>query len=245
MRPTRAAILVLLAGAVLAVLLMIVPDVGDEDQPPVATDGVPLSDAAAAARVRPAPAEPRPDNARATRRTPTEAELERYRLDRALAVPMRPERFDRRVTGAYRGSTDEILQWGAAKWGFPPDLFRAAAAVESFWRQDTVGDHGESFGLLQVRGPVHAGTDPLARLSVAFNVDYYGATLRHYVDGCARWLNRKERGATYEAGDVWGSIGAWYAGRWRTDGAERYIAKVQQRYAERPWTRPGFAERRR
>jgi autotransporter family porin len=37
------------------------------------------------------------------------------------------------VTGHFTGTTDEILQWGAYKWGFDPDLVRANAVDESRW----------------------------------------------------------------------------------------------------------------
>ena len=67
-----------------------------------------------------------------------------------------------RVDGNFTGTTDEILQWGACKWGFDEDLVRAVAVVESWWRQSTVGDNGASYGLLQVRTTVHTGTFPLA-----------------------------------------------------------------------------------
>ena len=55
------------------------------------------------------------------------------------------------VTGRYRGTTDEILQWAARKWGFDPDLFRAVATVESYWNMSVVGDGGLSFGIFQMK----------------------------------------------------------------------------------------------
>ena len=45
-----------------------------------------------------------------------------------------------RVDGNFTGTTDEILQWGACKWGFDEDLVRAFAANESWWRQSAAGD---------------------------------------------------------------------------------------------------------
>jgi autotransporter family porin len=41
-----------------------------------------------------------------------------------------------RVDGAFTGTTDEILQWAACKWGLPDDLLRAIAVRESTWYQD-------------------------------------------------------------------------------------------------------------
>jgi len=40
-----------------------------------------------------------------------------------------------RVDGRFTGTTDEILQWAACKWGLPENLIRADAAVESTWFQ--------------------------------------------------------------------------------------------------------------
>ncbi len=40
-----------------------------------------------------------------------------------------------RVDGQFRGTTDEILQWGACKWGLPDNLLRAIAVRESTWHQ--------------------------------------------------------------------------------------------------------------
>ncbi len=41
-----------------------------------------------------------------------------------------------RVTGHFSGTTDEILQWAACKWGIDEDIVRAQAAIESWWHQD-------------------------------------------------------------------------------------------------------------
>ncbi|MDX6309263.1 MAG: hypothetical protein QOI06_2309 [Nocardioidaceae bacterium] len=40
-----------------------------------------------------------------------------------------------RVDGQFRGTTDEILQWAACKWGLPDNLLRAIAVRESTWYQ--------------------------------------------------------------------------------------------------------------
>ncbi len=40
-----------------------------------------------------------------------------------------------RVDGQFSGTTDEILQWAACKWGLPDNLIRADAFVESTWFQ--------------------------------------------------------------------------------------------------------------
>jgi hypothetical protein len=192
----------------------------------------PLSDAEAAARVNESSWEPRKNNARANRRRPSEDQLRDFRRRSEMV-----NRFG--VTGRYRGTTDEILQWAARKWGFDPDLFRAVASVESYWNMSAVGDGGLSFGIFQMKKTYHCCL-PLSSRYTAFNADYYGAILRAYFDGEQKWLNDVERGERYEAGDIWGSVGSWYAGRWRTPEALRYIHSVQRALRGEPWHQRGF-----
>lgn len=140
-----------------------------------------------------------------------------------------------RVSGNFTGTTDEIMQWGACKWGLDADLVRSIAVQESWWRQAAVGDHGTSFGLLQVKPAAHPGTFPLVRDSTAFNVDYMLAWLRGCYDGnYAHWLPAEARG------DIWGCIGTWYAGEWKTAGARSYIALLQGHFGQKRWLRPDF-----
>jgi hypothetical protein len=40
-----------------------------------------------------------------------------------------------RIDGNFTGTTDEIFQWAACKWGLPDDFVRAVAATESSWYQ--------------------------------------------------------------------------------------------------------------
>jgi len=192
----------------------------------------PLSDADAAARVNESSWEPRTNNARANRRRPSDAQLRDFRRRSVML-----NRFG--VTGHYRGTTDEILQWAARKWGFDPDLFRAVAAVESYWNMSAVGDGGLSFGIFQMKKTYHCCL-PLSSKYTAFNADYYGAILRSYYDGREKWLNKYERGERYGAGDVWGSVGSWWAGRWRTAGALDYIHRVQDALRDEPWRHRWF-----
>lgn len=192
-----------------------------------------LADSEAAARVRRVATEARPANTPMNRRVPNAAELAQFRTQASVSAP-------EIVTGGFAGTTDEILQWAAAKWGFDPDIVRAVAYVESRWRMSEVGDGGVSFGITQVKSTVHRGTAPLSKESTAFNADYWAAVVRDYYDGRSTWLNDVERGRDYAAGDLWGSIGAWYAGRWHTDAAASYIAKVKDALAARPWAKPGF-----
>jgi hypothetical protein len=192
----------------------------------------PLSDAEAAERVNKTSWEPRRNNAQENQRRPDEDQIEDFRRRSEMV-------YRRYVTGRYRGTTDEILQWAARKWGFDPDLFRAVAAVESYWNMSAVGDGGQSFGIFQMKRPWHC-CFPLSARYTAFNADYYGAILRAYYDGRQTWLNDVERGERYREGDIWGSVGSWFAGRWRTAEALSYIRRVQATLRDEPWNARGF-----
>lgn len=172
-----------------------------------------------------------------------------------------------RVTGNFTGTTDEVLQWAACKWGVDPDIVRAQAAVESWWRQSAKGDwdtdpdrcppgHGlggddpvyhpgecpESWGLFQARYLYHQSAWPGVADSSAFNADTACAIWRACYEGYEGWLNGVERGQTYGSGDVWGCVGRWYAGRWHTALAEAYIARVKDYMNNRIWEQPFFQE---
>jgi hypothetical protein len=197
----------------------------------------PLSDTEAAARVTRSTWEPRPENYTPNHRVPTSAELAEFRSVNAM-----PALYEDKVTGNFTGTTDEIIQWAAHKWGIDEDIFRSAAVRESWWSMSTVGDGGISFGLMQIKSTVSKGTYPLSRLSTAFNVDYFAASIRYYYDGAATWLNDPccFSGTTYKAGDIWGSAGAWFAGRWYTQGAVDYINSVKSHLSKRTWSQSGF-----
>jgi len=51
-----------------------------------------------------------------------------------------------RVDGQFTGTTDEIFQWAACKWGLPDKLIRADAVVESTWFQYLHFPQDASFG---------------------------------------------------------------------------------------------------
>jgi hypothetical protein len=169
-----------------------------------------------------------------------------------------------RVTGNFTGTTDEILQWAACKWGADEDMVRAQAAVESWWQQTAKGDwtsdssrcapgHGigadgrtgqcpESFGILQNRYPYMKGAWPGIHDSTAFNADTALSYWRACYEGYEWWLNQVDRGAQYAAGDAWGCVGRWYAGRWYTAAAVNYTNTVKAYLKDRVWESPGFQE---
>ena len=181
--------------------------------------------------------EPRPANRKANRRVPSKRMLRRWR--RQSDMP-----YKRFVDGRFKGTTDEIIQWAAHKWGINTRTMRAVATVESWWEMSTRGDEGDSFGLYQVRRPYHCrGACAIARDHTAFNADYYGGIIRSYYDGKQKWLNTVEgNGRRYRAGDLVGSMGAWYSGRWYSTERpiEPYIDDIWHRRAERTWRQPYF-----
>jgi autotransporter family porin len=172
-----------------------------------------------------------------------------------------------RVTGHFSGTTDEILQWAACKWGVDEDIVRAQAALESWWHQDAKGDWGtdsdrcppghglgvddpvnhpdtcpESWGLLQIRYPYQVSAWPGMANSSAFEADTAYAIWRACYEGYEGWLNQVDRGRDYGPGDVWGCVGRWYAGRWHTSEAEYYIGRVKDYLNSRIWEQPNFQE---
>jgi len=200
-----------------------------------------LTDDEAAQHVRRSSWEPRPQNETANQRVPTAAELADFR--RYSGQWGDCEHLRKRVTGHFVGTTDEIIQWAAWKWGLPEDVLRATGVNESHWYMSFNGDEGLSFGLYQIKNVPewHGGTYPLSQESTAFNADYYGGFVRHYYEGCATWIGAyAENGSTYGAGDFWGSVGAWYSGRWHDNEAEAYVDSVRRHLRDASWTRPGF-----
>jgi autotransporter family porin len=167
-----------------------------------------------------------------------------------------------RVTGNFTGTTDEIIQWAACKWGLDEDIVRAQTAKESWWFQRNGGDFttdpsrcapghpigadgrpgecAESAGVQQVRYPYHQIAFPRASFSTAHNLDYALAVRRDCYEGNHTWLNDVERGREYGPGDLWGCVGEWFAGRWYTGPAVTYINEVQDYLNDRIWTTPEF-----
>jgi hypothetical protein len=96
-----------------------------------------------------------------------------------------------------------------------------------------------------VRRPYHCrGTlvCGLFRHDAALNADYWASIVRTYFDGKQTWLNTVSgNGARYTSGDLWGSIGAWFSGRWHDAGAEGYVGKVRSYLRQRVWRTGDFA----
>jgi hypothetical protein len=84
--------------------------------------------------------EPRPDNTKRNSVMPDPAAVRAAFAARPRAVegaydPHWDSWLLRRVDGQFTGTTDEIFQWAACKWGLPDDLLRAIAVRESTWYQ--------------------------------------------------------------------------------------------------------------
>jgi autotransporter family porin len=172
-----------------------------------------------------------------------------------------------RVTGNFTGTTDEIIQWAACKWGIDEDIVRAQTAVESWWDQRAGGDLSsdpnscppghplgvdghpgqcpDSWGVQQDRFTTFRWAFPNqstvpAITSTAYNLDLAMAARRSCFEGNETWLNTVERGRDYAAGDIWGCVGMWFSGRWYTQPSVNYINTVQSYLNQRIWTTPGF-----
>jgi hypothetical protein len=210
-----------------------------------------------AARVLRSPWEARPENAGANRRTPMPSELQR--LHSTVRHGGAPAWFFARVDGDFTGTTDEIIQWGACKWGFDVDLVRAIAMDESHWLQSDVGDWTtdtrrcppgsisgggcfQSYGLLQIKYNSFPGTWPMSRDDTAFNVDYKLAYQRACMEGKIEWLRHDVPQAgfpSYPNGSasqmLWGCVGDWFSGEWYDSKALEYIQRVQEELSKRGW----------
>jgi hypothetical protein len=91
--------------------------------------------------------EPRPDNAVPNGRMPRVKQVHAAFAARPVAIDNAyARRWDswllQRVTGHFTGTTDEILQWAACKWGISDNVLRAIAVRESSWYQYDVYPSG-------------------------------------------------------------------------------------------------------
>jgi hypothetical protein len=211
--------------------------------------------------VQQSPWEPRPDNATANHTVPASSQLAGVApWNEAIGVDPRADTFRRQITGHYTGTTDEILQWVACKWGIPADVARAEAVVESYWHQSQLGDwtsdqsfcppgtwNGSgcysSYGILQVKWFYFQGTWPMIRNDTAFDAEYMYGVIRTCYEGWTTYLSQDQPlpgYPKYHAGDLWGCVGRWFSGQWYDQGAVSYIAKVKSTLAQQVWKQSGF-----
>src|SRR5260370_39654344 len=127
------------------------------------------SEAECAAHVRRSSWEPRPGNSVANHTVPTAQQIAGLVLwEPDNGQDAKVNALGRQITGNFTGTTDEILQWVACKWGINVNIVRAQAVVESHWHQNDRGDQTndarlcppgtwngtscyQSYGLLQIK----------------------------------------------------------------------------------------------
>jgi hypothetical protein len=176
-------------------------------------------------------------------------------VPRDLVLPAWPDFWDQsanrlfvpRIDGQYTGTTDQIIVWGACKWGINTDVVRAMAMAESSWRQTKVGDYVDdpalcvggysvpcptSFGILQIKHIYRPGSWPTSQQHTAFNIDYALAVVRGCFEG---WVTYLHNG--YTAGDLWGCVGWHFSGEWKDGPALAYVQRVQRQLDDQFWTR--------
>lgn len=219
------------------------------------------SESACAAHVRRNSWEPRPDNTTANQSVPTTEQIAQLSVwGPAIGLDTKANGLQEQITGSFTGTTDEILQWVACKWGIDEDIVRAEAIVESDWHQDQQGDQTEdqalcppgtwngnscyqSYGILQVKYIFSPSSWPMSREDTAFNAEYAYGLIRTCYEGWMTYLSERTPlpgYARYHAGDIWGCIGRWYSGGWYDQGAVTYINEVKTALANEAWLRAGF-----
>ena len=109
------------------------------------------SDEVCAGRVAPSGPEIRPDNAL-------------FNATRGHQKQI-PGTFLSRVSGNFSGTTDEIIQWAACKWGIDTDVVRAQAAQESSWCMTAAGDFTDDSRWCAPASPVATVTPAAPRAS--------------------------------------------------------------------------------
>jgi hypothetical protein len=215
----------------------------------------------------PASAELRPANAAANHTVPTPEQLTAFH-----AFPVKGSFVPRsdfvRVDGQFTGTTDQILRWGACKWGVDEDVVRAEAAAESHWLQSAAGDtttdfslcppgagfpgawngaqYKQSYGIMQMKYKSFGGW-PLSKDSTAFNVDFRLAYQRACMNGDISYLPQRIPASGYPRYPdgtpdemMWGCMGDWFSGSWYDPGALKYIAAVKLLLAPKGWLRGQF-----
>jgi len=205
--------------------------------------------------------EPRVDNYAANHQVPTTTQIANlHPWNPSIGMDDRSDSLRRRITGNFTGTTDEILQWAACKWGIDATMIRAQAVTESYWHESQLGDSTtnqslcppgtwngsscyQSYGILQIKYTYFQSEWPMSRNDTAFNADVVYGWLRNCYEGWADYLYQRTPVSgypRYHAGDIWGCLGFWFSGSWYDQGAINYINVTKGHYAQKPWLQPGF-----
>jgi autotransporter family porin len=228
--------------------------------------GEPLPDGATCARLVRRVPEQQPMNVTFNARLATTAEvaqLDPWDKDNMIFDPAALE-LQKRLTGDFLGTTDELLQWTACKWGFDEDYLRAEAYQQSTWRQGAHGDWldspdsdcppnadtktttngtpqcAQTYGMLQVVYKFHKSAWPMFRDSTPFHLDFIYGLRRVCFEG---WdLGQAERAPTkpYMKNDYLGCLGAHFSGVWYDSDGIDYIGRVQGQLMGRAWEQLGI-----
>ncbi len=213
------------------------------------------------ARVHHSSWEPRSDNMEANQSVPTQEQVAQLTpWGPAIGVDAKADTLRKQITGNFTGTTNEIFQWVACKWGIDENIVRAEAVVESDWHQSQVGDYTtertfcppgtwdgkgcyQSYGVLQLKYYYFQSTWPMSREDTAFNAEYIYGVIRTCYEGWTTYLNDRTPlpgYSRYHAGDIWGCLGRWYSGGWYDQGAIDYIDKVKTALTNEDWLQAGF-----
>jgi hypothetical protein len=214
-----------------------------------------------AARIVPSSFEPRSDNYAANHQVPTAGQIANLQpWNPSIGMDSKSDSLRKQITGNYTGTTDEILQWVACKWGIDVNIVRAEAITESNWHQSQLGDYTtnqslcppgtwngsscyQSYGILQIKYTYFKTEWPMSRQDTAFNAEFVYGWIRNCYEGWANYLyglTPSPGYPSYHAGDIWGCLGFWFSGGWYTSGAINYINITMQYYQQKPWLHGGF-----
>jgi len=236
--------------------------------PPASNPGTTLppgsvlpSESTCVARIALSSFEPRPDNYAANHQVPTAGQIANLQpWNPSIGMDAKSDSLRKQITGNYTGTTDEILQWAACKWGIDVNIVRAEAVTESDWHQSQLGDSTtnqslcppgtwngsgcyQSYGILQIKYTYFKTEWPMSQQDTAFNAEFVYGWIRNCYEGWADYLyglTPSPGYPRYHAGDIWGCLGFWFSGGWYTPGAINYINITMQHYQQKPWLQGGF-----
>jgi hypothetical protein len=236
-------------------LFTLVPSSGDGIPPA----GIPRSDAQCAAAVTPT-AEKRPSNTADNNSVPSDPSAIPWGSGWHYWPDFIADRD--KVTGDFKGTTDEIIQWATCKWGLDLNEARAEAWLESGWYMSTTpgcGGPESTYGIFQIMvedcaGDVIHGGYPYVADDTALGADYWGAWIRACFDGA--FLDSEQPAADSPAGGyngqsiasliaangenyaLYGCVGAWNTNAWYNAASQDYINIVKQDEQSQLWLKP-------